>query len=49
MEGKPVEKKSIKGFFSRLFDKLDRKMEEKSKSSSCCCKSSDKADKSCCS
>lgn len=49
MEGKLDEKKSKKGFFSRLFDKLDRKMEEKSNPASCCCKPSDKGDKSCCS
>jgi len=49
MEGKPEEKKSKKGFFSRMFDKLDKLMEEKSKSSSCCCKPSDKENKSCCS
>ncbi|MCX5700625.1 MAG: hypothetical protein NTZ63_03710 [Candidatus Omnitrophica bacterium] len=50
MEGKSGEKKSSKGFFSRIFDKLDKKMEEKAKSSSCCCKSDDKeGKKSCCS
>ena len=43
---KEVKKKS---FFARLFDKLDKKMEEKSKSGSCCCKPSDKGDSSCCS
>jgi hypothetical protein len=49
MEGKPEEKKSKKGIFSRMFDKLDKLMEEKSKSSSCCCKPSNKENKSCCS
>jgi len=38
-----------KSFFARLFDKLDKKMEEKAKSSPCCCKPSDKGDGSCCS
>lgn len=38
-----------KGFFARLLDKLDKKMEEKAKSSPCCCKSAQKKDKSCCS
>ena len=38
-----------KSFFVRLFDKLDKKMKEKAKSGSCCCKSSDKGDGSCCS
>ena len=38
-----------KSFFARLFDKLDKKMKEKAKSESCCCKPSDKGDSSCCS
>jgi len=38
-----------KSFFARLFDKLDKKMEEKAKSGTCCCKPSDKGDGSCCS
>lgn len=50
MEGKPEEKKSKKGFFTRLLDKLDKKIEEKAKSSSCCCKGNDNEGKnSCCS
>jgi len=49
MENKLEEKKK-KGFFSRLIDKLDKKMEEKSKASSCGCKSNNQGEnKSCCS
>ncbi|MDD5282140.1 MAG: hypothetical protein PHF69_05540 [Candidatus Omnitrophica bacterium] len=37
-----------KGFFARMIDKLDKKMQEKSKSKSCC--NDGKSDKkSCCS
>jgi len=49
MVDKPEEKKTKKGFFSRMFEKLDKKMEEKAKSKSCCCKPSDKGGNSCCS
>ena len=50
MESKPEEKNAKKGFFSRLIDKLDKKLQEKANSSSCCCnKSNDKGSKSCCS
>jgi hypothetical protein len=50
MESKPEEKNAKKGFFSRLIDKLDKKLQEKANSSSCCCnKSNDKGNKSCCS
>ena len=41
-------KKAKKGFFSGMFEKLDKKMEEKAKSGPCC-KSSDKGGNSCCS
>ncbi len=42
-------KKAEKGFFVRMIDKLDKKIQEKAKSQSCCC-SQDKPDKkSCCS
>ena len=43
------ELKVKKGFFARLLDKLDKKMEAKAKSSPCCCKTAQKKDKSCCS
>ncbi len=50
MVDKPEEKKSKKGFFAKLFDKLDKKLEEKAKSGPCCCKSDNKeGNKSCCS
>lgn len=50
MDGKTEEKNSEKGFFAKLFDKLDKKMQEKAKSGSCCCKGDNKEDKkSCCS
>jgi len=41
--------KEKKGFFSKMIDKLDKKIEEQSKKS-CCCKSKDKdsKDKKCC-
>ena len=49
MENKPDNKKLGKGFFAKLFDKLDKKMEEKAKSSPCCCKGgSQEGKKSCC-
>ena len=45
-----VKEKQKKGFFARLLDKLDKKMEEKAKSGSCCCKGDDsEGKKSCCS
>ena len=48
MEEKQKEMRSKKGFFTRLFEKIDKKMEEKAKSG-CCCNSNDKGDKkSCC-
>jgi len=50
MENKSEEIKSNKGFFAKLFDKLDKKMEEKAKSGSCCGKGDDRKEKkSCCS
>jgi hypothetical protein len=41
--------KTNKGFFAKLFDKLDKKMEEKSKLPSCCCCQDNKDKNSCCS
>jgi len=51
MEEKAKESKPsrFKQFFAGLINKIDKKMEEKAKSSSCCCKPSDKENKSCCS
>jgi hypothetical protein len=46
-QDKPDKKK---GFWSRLMDNLDKKMEAKAKSSSCCCCPSDpKSDQKTCS
>ena len=49
MEDKLEEKKTKKGFFARMFEKLDKKMEEKAKSQPCCSKPSNKGGSSCCS
>lgn len=38
-----------KGFFGRLMEKLDKKMEAKAKSMPCCCKDAGKGRDSCCS
>ena len=46
-EGRKINK--VKQFFTRLFEQLDKKMEEKAKSQPCCCKPSDKEKNSCCS
>jgi hypothetical protein len=48
-ESKDKKTNKIKRFFSQLVNKLDSKMEEKAKSSSCCCKPTDKRSGSCCS
>jgi hypothetical protein len=46
-EGKKVEKK---GFFGRIMDKLDKKMEAKAKKAKpCCCGPADNNKSSCCS
>ena len=37
-----------KGFFCRLMDKLDKKMEEKAKTKPCCKSTGEDKDKSCC-
>ena len=49
MKERSEEKKVKKGFFSRMFDKLDKKMEEKAKEGKCCSGSGDGKGKSCCS
>ncbi len=46
-EGKKINK--VKQLFSHLFERLDKKMEEKAKSQSCCCKPTGKENNSCCS
>ncbi len=42
-----VKQEKKKGFIARLIEKLDKKMEEKSKSAGCCSTSKDKGS-SCC-
>ncbi|MDD5518953.1 MAG: hypothetical protein PHV98_06355 [Candidatus Omnitrophica bacterium] len=37
-----------KCFFARMFEKLDKKMEEKARAKGCCCRPSDKGNDSCC-
>lgn len=49
MKDNREEKKAKRGFFARIFDKLDKKLEEKAKSSSCCNKQDNSGQKSCCS
>ncbi|MEK6646370.1 MAG: hypothetical protein AABY84_06835 [Candidatus Firestonebacteria bacterium] len=40
-ENEKKEVKIKKGFLSKIIDKFDKKLEEKSKQKSCCCGSSD--------
>lgn len=44
-----IEKNKIKQLFLSLFKKIDKKIVEKSKVQSCCCKSDNKEKKQCCS
>ena len=37
-----------KGFIARLLDKLDKKLENKSRQTPCCCDSKKEKGKSCC-
>ena len=46
-EGRKISK--AKHLLSRLFAKLDKKMEEKAKSQDCCCKPTGKGKNPCCS
>jgi len=50
MDQKNEEKKEskAKGFFGRLFDKVDKKLEEKAKKNSCSCCGDKPEKKSCC-
>ena len=43
------QKKVRKGFFARMVDKLDKKMQEKAKTKSCCGGEDKPGKKSCCS
>jgi len=51
MEKKSKDKKGgkVKAFLRGLAEKLDKKMQEKAKSGSCCCRTSAKEKDSCCS
>ncbi len=49
MDNSKNEKPKNKSFFSRMFEKLDKKIEEKSKAASCCSNKSDKGQNKCCS
>lgn len=39
----------VKESLAKLFDSIDKKMEEEAKSKPCCCKPSEGKDKKCCS
>lgn len=45
---KQGKKENRKGFFSRIIDKLDKRLAEKAKRSSCCNSSDKDKGKSCC-
>lgn len=49
MKEKDNQKQVKKGFFARIIDRLDKKMQEKAKSSSCCSGQGNKGKNSCCS
>jgi len=49
MKDKLEQGKKKKGFFARMIDKIDKKLQEKAKSGSCCCSKDDAGKKSCCS
>jgi len=49
MKNKAEQEKTKKGFFTKMVDKLDRIMQEKAKSKSCCCGEDKANNKSCCS
>ncbi len=49
MKNKTEEKKTKKGFFSRMLDKFDKKMEGKAKSTPCCNQKNNSGKNSCCS
>lgn len=49
MKDKADPKKIKKGFFAGIIDKLDKKIQEKAKSKSCCCDKDNSDKKSCCS
>lgn len=48
MNGPDLKKEKKKGFFARLFEKMDKKLEEKSKKTGCCCQTQKNDGDSCC-
>jgi len=49
MKDKDGRKQAKKGFFAKIIDKLDKKMQEKAKSGPCCSGRNNKGKNSCCS
>ncbi|MDD5561655.1 MAG: hypothetical protein PHT50_05985 [Candidatus Omnitrophica bacterium] len=49
MEGLTNQEGRKKGLFARMIDRLDKKMQEKAKTKSCCCNEKKAGKKSCCS
>ncbi len=49
MKDKTGENKTKKGFFARMIDKLDKKMQEKAESRPCCCAKDKPGNEKCCS
>ena len=37
-----------KGFFGKIFDKIDGKLKKESEQKSCCCEDKEEGDKKCC-
>lgn len=48
-KGNSVKETKKKSFWGRLFEKVDKKMQESAKGGKCCCNSNKPEDKSCCS
>ena len=49
MKARVDQEKRRKGFFARMIDKMDKKMQEKAKAKSCCGGEDNPGKKSCCS
>ena len=49
MTEKDTQQQIKKGFFAKIIDKLDKRMQEKSKAKSCCNSENKSGQKSCCS
>ena len=48
MENKTPKEEKKKGFFAKLFEKLDKKLEDKAKKTGCCCGPKKESGDSCC-